>query len=1169
MAEDPKLKSLADSIQGVKESFSSEISEMRSLLKEVVGHVMALGSQNGTSVAATPRPRQTTEVYGGQASTPLILRHKPTSVELGRFHGVNPESWVFQAERYFEFYGINEDHKFRKRDLEAPEGRLAKLRQTTTVAEYQSRFEAVSNETMHFPDQVLTHFFTSGLRPDIKTVVLIREPTKLNEAIRLAHLYEQKIQLERGSFKPAFSKTPPLLPTPTYQYAVSRQSTMNQIVPITQTASNRSPMKRLTPAELQSHRERGLCYSCDEKYSPGHKCKSLPQLLVLSEDSEAKVTLSDQVVSDDALAEELQCLEVQEHSAISYHALSGGNSSTTLRFTGHVNGSPVQVLVDNASTHNFIQARMVNFLQLKIEPTPSFSVVVGSGQRLRCEGVARKIPITIQGSNIVEDLYILALHGADIVLGVSWLATLGPVLTDYTKRIFEFTLNGVKVSWKGDAPTDVQPVQLHSLRRMVVTNAISSYFHLELVSDLESSCTTPSELEVMLKTYEDVFQKPLGLPPPRSQDHKIHLVLGGGPVNVKPYRYPYFQKHVMEQLVAEMLKEGIIRASYHQIRVRPEDVPKTTFRTHDGHYEFLVMPFGLTNAPSTFQATMNEIFRPYLHRYVLVFFDDILIYSPTWTDHLEHLVSVLQLLRQHQLVAKQSKCLSGQESVDYLGHIISSQGLSVDPGKVESIQRWTPPRTVKEVRSFLGLAGYYRRFIHHYASIASSLTDLLKKETFRWTPEAQIAFETLKAKLGSTPVLALPDFNQEFQVETDASGKGIGAILSQKGHPIAYFSQKLSTRMQQASTYHREMFAITQAVGKWRQYLLGWRFTILTDQQSLKNLTNQTIQTTEQQKWLTKLVGYDFRIIYRPGKQNSAADALSRNSDASLMAISARTFNLEQEFKSLNQSHIELLAIQQALQTDVENHGDFQFNDGLLFFKGRLVIPSDAQLRHKLLFEFHATNIGGHAGVAQTYHRLASNFYWNQMRKDVKSFVMTCQICQQMKDTNLHPVGLLQPLPIPDQVFEDIAMDFITCLPSSKGKTTILTVVDRLTKYGHFIPLPSTFSTQLVAEAFIVGVIRLHGPPRTIVTDRDPRFLHSFWQEINRLQGSTLATSTAYHPQTDGQFEALNKCLEQYLRCYIADDPSKWVTMLPWAKFWYNTSYQTSAGMTPFQALYG
>ncbi|KAH0652914.1 hypothetical protein KY289_030592 [Solanum tuberosum] len=582
---------------------------------------------------------------------------------------------------------------------------------------------------------------------------------------------------------------------------------MNQIVPVTQTASNCPPMKCLTLAELQSRCERGLCYSCDEKYSPGHKCRSLPQLLVLS----------------DALAEELQCLEVQEHCYFI-------PCSIWRKFFHY---SPVHV--DNASTHNFIQARMVNFLQLKTKPTPSYSVVVGSGQQLRCEGVARKIPITIQGSNIAKDLYILALHGADIVLGVSWLATLGPVLTDYAKRIFEFTLNGAKVSWKGDAPTDVQPVQLHSLRRMVATDVISSYFHLELVSDLESSCPTLSELEVMLK----------------------HMKM-------------YFRN--------------------------------------------------------------------------------------LWVC----------LLRE--LVAKQSKCLFGQELVDYLGHIISSQGLSVDPGKVESIQRWAPPRTVKEVHSFLDFAGYYRWFMHHYASIASSLTDLLKKE--------------------------------EFQVETDASGKGIGAILSQKGHPIAYFSQKLSIRMQQASTYHRELFPITQDV------------------------------------------------------------------NASLMAISSRTFNLKQDLRSLNQSHPELLAIQQALQTDVENHGDFQFKDGLLFFKG------------------------------------------SQMRKDVKSFVMTCQICQQMKDTNLHPARLLQPLPISDQVFEDIAMDFITCLPSSKGKTTILTVVDCLTKYGHFIPLPSTFSTQLVAKAFILGVICLHGPPRTIVTDRDPRFLHYFWQEINRLQGSTLAMST-------------------------------------------------------------
>lgn len=393
---------------------------------------------------------------------------------------------------------------------------------------------------------------------------------------------------------------------------------------------------------------------------------------------------------------------------------------------------------------------------------------------------------------------------------------------------------------------------------------------------------------------------------------------------------------------------------------------------------------------------------------------------------------------------------------------------------------------------------------------------MLRKYSFVWSESAQEAFETLKVKLSSTPVLALSDFSQEFQLETDVSRQGIRAVLSQKGHPVAYFNQKLSPRMQRASTYHREMFAITQSVGKWRQYLLGRKFTIYTDQQSLKSLTNQTIQTPEQQKWLSKLMGYDFKIVYRPGKQNQAAYALSRNTDATLLTITTQSYEVEQTLRSLNKSHPELLELQKGLESHPELHVGHVFRDGLLFFRGRLVIPSDSQLRNDLMTKFHSTAVGGHVGVARTYHRLASNFFWKQMRKDIQSFVATCQTCQQMKDVHHHPTGLLQPLPIPEMAFEDIAMDFITCLPSSRGKSTIMTVVDRLTKYGHFIPLTSTFSTRTVAENFVGEIIRLHGPPRSIITDRDPRFLHSFWQEINRLQGTTLDMSTACHPQTDG-----------------------------------------------------
>lgn len=266
--------------------------------------------------------------------------------------------------------------------------------------------------------------------------------------------------------------------------------------------------------------------------------------------------------------------------------------------------------------------------------------------------------------------------------------------------------------------------------------------------------------------------------------------------------------------------------------------------------------------------------------------------------------------------------------------------------------------------------------------------------------------------LSSTPVLALPNFCQEFTLETDASGVGIGAILSQKGHPVAFFSQKLSLRMQQASTYHREMFAIIQAVSKWRQYFLGRRFTIYTDQQALRNLTNQTIQTPEQQKWLSKLVGYDFSIIYRPGKQNRAADALSQVPEAACMAITGCIPDLLTELRLHNTTHPELIALQQSLAQDPDLTNGYSFRDGLLFFKGRLVIPTDSPLRQQLLIEFHSSSIGGHAGLARTYHRLASKFFWKHMKKDVQDFVSSFQTCQQMKNTHHHPAGLLQPLPV-------------------------------------------------------------------------------------------------------------------------------------------------------------
>ncbi|CAM8956634.1 unnamed protein product [Rhodiola kirilowii] len=276
-----------------------------------------------------------------------------------------------------------------------------------------------------------------------------------------------------------------------------------------------------------------------------------------------------------------------------------------------------------------------------------------------------------------------------------------------------------------------------------------------------------------------------------------------------------------------------LRAGYHQILMASDDIYKTAFHTHDGHFEFLVMPFGLTNAPSSFQAAMKDVFRPLLHKSVLVFMDDILVYSPSWPTHLEHLQSVLTILRTHGYFVKASKCEIAQPKVHYLGHIISGEGMEMDPSKIEAIVSWEQPTTVKKLRGFLGLAGYYRRFINHFAAIAAPLTKLLRKDAFVWGKAATDAFESLKASLAKSPLLALPDFAKPFVVQTDASGVGMGTLLVQEGHPVAYFSRQFTPALQITLTYNRELAAAVMAIQKWRHYLLGGHFKLHTDHQPL------------------------------------------------------------------------------------------------------------------------------------------------------------------------------------------------------------------------------------------------------------------------------------------------------------------------------------------------
>jgi hypothetical protein len=424
-------------------------------------------------------------------------------------------------------------------------------------------------------------------------------------------------------------------------------------------------------------------------------------------------------------------------------------------------------------------------------------------------------------------------------------------------------------------------------------------------ADSEPQQPLPEPLVRLLKEFEDVFAAPIELPPKRDCDHVIPLVPGAKLIYIRPYRYPPALKDEIDKQVAEMLAKGLIQPSvsafsspillvskkdgswrfcvdyrylnaptlkskfpipvfdelmdeaaakwfttfdlnvgYHQIRLKLGEEFKTAFQTHFGHFEFKVMAFGLCGAPGTFQGSMNTTLAPLLRKCVVVFFDDILIYSSTFEEHLKHIKQVLQLLLKDQWQVKLSKCTFAQNQIHYLGHIISDKGIATDPVKVSTIFVWPQPTDVKQLRSFLGLAGYYRRFLKHFAIISKPLTALLKKHTlFVWTVDHDVAFNTLKLALTSAPVLAVPDFSKRFCIETDACKNGVGVVLMQDGHPLAFISKALGSKTQGLSTYEKEYLAILIAIDQWRSYLLHSEFDIYTDQKSPVHLNEQRLHT--------------------------------------------------------------------------------------------------------------------------------------------------------------------------------------------------------------------------------------------------------------------------------------------------------------------------------------
>ncbi|CAA7036526.1 unnamed protein product [Microthlaspi erraticum] len=628
------------------------------------------------------------------------------------------------------------------------------------------------------------------------------------------------------------------------------------------------------------------------------------------------------------------------------------------------------------------------------------------------------------------------------------------------------------------------------------------------------------------------------------------------------YRFPIPRlDDLLDQIgKATVFSKLDLKSGYHQIRIRPGDEWKTAFKTREGLFEWMVMPFGLSNAPSTFMRVMNQALRPYIGKFVVVYFDDILIFSSSLADHQDHIRQVLLVLQRETLFVARQKCEFGVDSVLFLGYVVSSSGLSMDTSKVEAVRSWPIPKTISDVRSFHGLVSFYRRFVPHFSSIMAPLTDCMKEGQFVWSTEAQDTFELIKQKLTSAPILVLPDFELPFELHCDSSKLGIGAVLSQQTRPIAYFSEKIAGARSRYNTYDIEFYAVVQAIKHWRHYLVHREFVLFTDHDALKHLDSQVKVSSRHASWIAYLQQFTFSIRHKAGKLNRLADALSRRHTLlSTMHVAVPGFGSFSELYDTDPFFSSVLA-------DVRDgvRDDFTLTDGFLFRGLQLCVP-DCSLRLKVIEELHKE---GHVGRDRTLQLVSGSYFWPSLRRDVEIFFERCRACQLGKG-NASNASLYLPLLIPTQPWTDVSMDFILGLPrTQRGNDSIFVIVDRFSKMAHFLPCKQTTDAVRVAQLFFQEVYRLHGLPTSIVSDRDTRFLSHFWRSLWKMLQTSLDMSTAYHPQTDGQTEVTNRALGNMLHCLVGENLRSWEARLFQAEFAHNHATNRSSGFSPFEIVY-
>ncbi|KAL0192337.1 hypothetical protein M9458_010633, partial [Cirrhinus mrigala] len=1020
-------------------------------------------------------------------------------------------------------------------DGKAAGEQLLRLRQgKNTAADYALTFRTLAAQT-RWPDDPLKLLFRKGLNAELQSELACRDEGRslaqfIDLAIRVDNLLRSR--RPRLAFTPSVSVSAPQPENEPMQLGVTR----------------------ISLEERERRIQANLCLYCG---LPGHMRSSCPT-------RPARKTAA---VSSNSHTS--TCIEIP----------------VILKFKNQT--VQTVALVDSGAAGNFIDRDFARTHAIPLVPCVSHLAVaavdgrpLGSGQIQQTTDDLTLLSGALHTETIC--LFVLSTSQTPVILGFPWVERHNPTISWAKKQILRWSefchkhclaplpprtevgdahsassdLAKVKASQlpphrSTDCAIDLLPGSHPPKGRVFPLSqpesaAMKAYIDEELKKGFIRPSTSPASAGFFFVKKKDGGLRPC-------IDYR-----GLNEITIK-FRYPLpLVPAALEQLqTARFFTKLDVRSTYNLIRIREGDEWKTGFSTTTGHYEYLVMPFGLVNSPSVFQAFINDVFRDMLNRWVIIYIDNILIYSDSLHDHVNHVRSVLQRLMQHQLYAKLEKCEFHQTKVLFLGYVISSEGVAMDDSKVRAVVDWPQPTTVKELQRFLGFANFYRRFIRNFSSISTPLTSMIKggRQRLSWTPLAISAFQELKHRFTTAPILHHPDPDREFIVEVDASSTGIGAVLSQrqgnppKMYPCAFFSHKLTPTKRNYDVGNRELLAMKAAFEEWRHWLEGAKhpFTVLTDHRNLEYLRSAKRLNHRQARWALFFTRFNFSVTYCPGSQNTKTDAL-HETDAS---------------SSTNEPILSPSVIVAPVQWDIST----EISEAHLTDPPPAECPPDRTyvplaLRQRLLQLVHATPSSGHPGITATIQLLSNHYWWPTLQPDATSFVKNCT--NTSKSSHQLPAGLIQPLPISRRPWSYIAIDFITDLPPSSGYTTILTVVDRFSKACGFIPLPKLLSALETAEALCDQVFRFYGLPEDILSDRGPQFTSRLWASFCKLLNINVSLTSGYHPQSNGHAERLNQELTRFLRAYSQQNQSDWSRYLLWAEYAQNSLRKPATNLTPF-----